>query len=1028
MTVSKSEKISIINRLKEEGRMDEYYTAKKFLNPPAKGKNWWEKPRNRQTELERDAMYYLKKDPFKATNRTPEEAYKMAYDKAVRDIEKRKTTNAEGKRKAIAALPKEPSATVQQNPTRSPAANLDKYTYEGNGVYRRRGTNDFYDSKNKPISQEVAEKMISGDPLQDQEEGGDGSTAREPQAEDRKETSAAAIKKYLRNVQSLLFNRAQEFDTSEFKATGPENIYKLEKDGTSKGALHQRLSTEKMFKKVSRSNNQGGGDFLNATPAQLACLMPMLRFFIVDSKGNSEEIFFSDKVSVEHIKSIAKLKNEKNLTDILRPRKGGGGEAGITSFTWNYNNKHEGDYIIEAELELYFSTLLELANIEYLQFLFPTGNAVDIASELESTSGRQRAKEGARTQNDQRNVSQEIMDINRKIDKYRKILNKGNSELQKLNSDNNKQLRASRKRNFRQLKVIVGWSVPDGNKDQLKQLMPGDSMATFMADVKKTQTAIHLNLFDYNVNFTQEGPTTLSMKFLGSSDNYMATDSSDIFGSNNFNSKVMYEDTKVSLEGILSERGNLIDKVPANFSGARAAGINPLTIADPYLEARLKETGQKVDQFGERYISVQLAGLRFAQELVQLELKKAEIMNLNSESGYVKSLTKRAAYIVLIYNRALNKRLRDMYSDFLETMLDSGIVRKALVEIDNSDKVKLTVDPRSVANLQQDRVDARQQIERGGNPNMSTEAQSSSAEGGMTSPIQPQIDRGKLDTAFVVYYALLGDIFKIAMKNADLRKDITLLLGQYEDINDNDRPIYNIPITMDSFGQFFFNRVVSRRLTAYPFRTFLNDFLNYTARLINQNPQTSERMSFDYTVISSTFRNPRADRNRVLLPSDYRKIREGLLDPLNGTQKVYQNYYPIFTKKMGFGKRTGNRVQDMDDGIFHYVVGSDRGLAKRFNFSRQETAYYQEMLIESNNAADKIQALFLPQNVEIEMYGNGIHRNGDLIFVDTRRALGKVAGNILGIGGYYRVVRSTHKITNRGYTTNLSCVFELRAS
>ena len=90
----------------------------------------------------------------------------------------------------------------------------------------------------------------------------------------------------------------------------------------------------------------------------------------------------------------------------------------------------------------------------------------------------------------------------------------------------------------------------------------------------------------------------------------------------------------------------------------------------------------------------------------------------------------------------------------------------------------------------------------------------------MTSPIQPQIDRGKLDTAFVVYYALLGDIFKIAMKNADLRKDITLLLGQYEDINDNDRPIYNIPITMDSFGQFFFNRVVSRRLTAYPFRTF----------------------------------------------------------------------------------------------------------------------------------------------------------------------------------------------------------------
>ena len=84
------------------------------------------------------------------------------------------------------------------------------------------------------------------------------------------------------------------------------------------------------------------------------------------------------------------------------------------------------------------------------------------------------------------------------------------------------------------------------------------------------------------------------------------------------------------------------------------------------------------------------------------------------------------------------------------------------------------------------------------------------------------------------------------------------------------------------------------------------------------------------------------------------------------------------------------------------------------------------MLIESNNPSDRIQALFLPQNVEIEMYGNGIHRNGDLIFVDTRAALGDYASQILGIGGYYRVVRSSHQITNRGYNTRLSCVFELR--
>ena len=96
-------------------------------------------------------------------------------------------------------------------------------------------------------------------------------------------------------------------------------------------------------------------------------------------------------------------------------------------------------------------------------------------------------------------------------------------------------------------------------------------------------------------------------------------------------------------------------------------------------------------------------------------------------------------------------------------------------------------------------------------------------------------------------------------------------------------------------------------------------------------------------------------------------------DPLSKKNIKYQAYYAIFVKKTGFGDRTGSVKDDVKDGIFHYMVGSDRGLAKTFNFSRQETQYFQEMLIESNNPEDRIQALFLPQNVSIQMYGNSLH-------------------------------------------------------
>ena len=284
-------------------------------------------------------------------------------------------------------------------------------------------------------------------------------------------------------------------------------------------------------------------------------------------------------------------------------------------------------------------------------------------------------------------------------------------------------------------------------------------------------------------------------------------------------------------------------------------------------------------------------------------------------------------------------------------------------------------------------------------------------------------------TSSKFYYFFLGDLLQIMMKNVGMRDDITFILGNFEDVNGNLRSIYNIPISLDTFAKFFFERIVAKQKKVYPFRGFLEEFLNFTAKMMNQNSQTSERISFDYTAIFSTGRNLPCEqmKNNTLRPEDILKIRNGTRDPLAKSNTKYEAYYTIFVKKMSFGKRTGSAKDDLKDGIFHYVVGSDRGLAKQFNFSRQETQYFQEMLIESNNPEDRIQALFLPQNVSIEMYGNGLHRNGDLIYVDTRGALGDFAGQMLGIGGYYRVIRSTHQITNQGYNTTLECVFELRA-
>ena len=81
-------------------------------------------------------------------------------------------------------------------------------------------------------------------------------------------------------------------------------------------------------------------------------------------------------------------------------------------------------------------------------------------------------------------------------------------------------------------------------------------------------------------------------------------------------------------------------------------------------------------------------------------------------------------------------------------------------------------------------------------------------------------------------------------------------------------------------------------------------------------------------------------------------------------------YYIITARQMGTARRTGDRTYDEADGIYHYVLGAERGIAKSFNFSKQEIPYYREMQLEQLNRTGQSKALILPQNIDLEMFGN----------------------------------------------------------
>lgn len=764
-------------------------------------------------------------------------------------------------------------------------------------------------------------------------------------------------------------------------------------------------------------NSPRASEFINATPAQLSILEPLLRFFIVDKAGNEEEIYFSDYTTEQRLLKLASLKRAKSLESILRPRSQTGAQVGIKSFTWNYNNKHEGDYIIDATLQLHFGSLAELVNINYLQFLFTNGKKKTLANGLSAT------KKSLSLQDRLKQKSEEL-------DERKKYLKAGTTP--KLKSALDATLNKD-KDDFRTLKVMVGWSTPMGNRQELRKLFDNNNahMESFLAGVASTNRMISLNLSHYEVNFSQEGPTTLTLNYKGSADQYIANEKSDVFGSNNTKDNMNNQPIAVSAGDI--EKDKL-------FPDGYIKGV--MTNEKP--ESVIVGPDKNPTHF-----NFTLNGIRAELEYLAESLEYHKI--LNSESG--ENLTDTSGYKTIKQYLEAGENLMMLaqenhrairYKSLTEKIVDSGrcfVVYAYYKEGQLGSKDKLwevdlefggpIMDKKAFKAVQ----GAAARVSTAGLEEADLKtflANSNTLD--PTSRTSWEGDTGKMP----IFFIRLGDLIKAAMENAEMRDDVKIVLGSfapdllnipgYGSLFTQADPVslYDLPISIDYYLSWFASNVVGKKVDKWPFRRFLDDTLHrLVAPLLNHTTNSSNaRLFFDYTLYQSQSPVP----EKIMKEDDVLTYQSNLSDNINARNLSLLNYYIIYSKQIQFGpRRRGNRHDDEADGIYHYVVGADRGVVKTFNFQQMDVPQYKAMVIERSPSSEGYaQALVLPQNVSLDMYGNTLHRNGDLIYVNSQAALGPLASEILMLGGYYRVYRSSHTIDDGGFHTTIDCKFERR--
>jgi hypothetical protein len=117
-------------------------------------------------------------------------------------------------------------------------------------------------------------------------------------------------------------------------------------------------------------------------------------------------------------------------------------------------------------------------------------------------------------------------------------------------------------------------------------------------------------------------------------------------------------------------------------------------------------------------------------------------------------------------------------------------------------------------------------------------------------------------------------------------------------------------------------------------------------------------------------------------------------------------------------KRRGDPITDVNEGIYHFNIGSDRGLLKSMDFRKVNIPYLAALRSEQSEdqGVDQLSQLAFPFNTDVELVGTSLFTPGMYFYVNPSLAgLGRPENaaslsHQLGLGGYHLVQKVSTNI------------------
>ena len=150
------------------------------------------------------------------------------------------------------------------------------------------------------------------------------------------------------------------------------------------------------------------------------------------------------------------------------------------------------------------------------------------------------------------------------------------------------------------------------------------------------------------------------------------------------------------------------------------------------------------------------------------------------------------------------------------------------------------------------------------------------------------------------------------------------------------------------------------------------------------------------------------------------------------SDEMFHYLYIYGESQAGAVDMKGDFVEDFNRGIYHMLMGAEKGLVKSINFSKTDQPYLREARFEAD-ALNPLAELSAVYKANVKLVGNTMFYPGQYVFINMQpvgRDLGHPAtdgtpANQLGLGGYHLITKVTNEITSDNqFETNIDCLWD----